>query len=333
LLVVIAIIAILASLLFPAIARGKAEGQRAVCINNFRQLHLAWHLYIDDNDDTMPMNQAGPPSTGLPGTLNWVGGWFTPQRVRDDWRDNTNVVLLLNVEGGIGSYLKEPKVFKCPSDRSVAKIGGVLHPRVRSVAMNHHMGSVFDDGPASSWDYQKLADVQAHTPRDTGVVFIDTHEDSVATGMFLVNHPLSPWWNHFPASRHNGSATISFTDGHVICHRWMDPTYAPANDWIFAIRRRTERKSRYPLAAGTRDTRKAWRNTVAALNTADHNSTRALSSFEMRREGSSRGPRHPPHSLSLSCSSSLRSLRFWPRPASPERKEVSNGPARDILAA
>jgi prepilin-type N-terminal cleavage/methylation domain-containing protein len=101
LLVVIAIIAILASLLFPAITRAKAEGQRSVCINNFRQLHLAWHFYIDDNDDTMPMNQFGPPTTGLPGTLNWVGGWFSPRYETDPtWRDNTNVTLLLNVEGG-----------------------------------------------------------------------------------------------------------------------------------------------------------------------------------------------------------------------------------------
>jgi prepilin-type N-terminal cleavage/methylation domain-containing protein/prepilin-type processing-associated H-X9-DG protein len=223
LLVVIAIIAILAGLVFPAVARAKVEGQRTVCINNFRQLHLAWHFYIDDNNDTLPMNQAGPPMTDLPGTLNWVGGWFSPQRVRDDWRDNTNVLLLLKVDGGIGPYVKEAKVFKCPSDRSVAKIDGVFHPRVRSVAMNHHMGSGSGNGPFSSWDYQKLADVQAHIPRETGAVFIDTHEDSLSTGMFLVNDPFSPWWNDFPASRHNGSATVSFTDGHVICHRWIDP--------------------------------------------------------------------------------------------------------------
>jgi prepilin-type N-terminal cleavage/methylation domain-containing protein/prepilin-type processing-associated H-X9-DG protein len=238
LLVVIAIIGILASLLFPAIARGKAEGQRAVCINNFRQLHLAWHLYIDDNDDTMPMNQFGPPMTGLPGTLNWVGGWFSPQRVRDNWLDNTNVTLLLNVEGGIGSYLKETKVFKCPSDRSVARIGGVLYSRVRSVAMNHHMGSPYGDGPDSSWDYQKLADVQAHSPRESGVVFIDTHEDSVATGMFLVAPLYYPAWEHFPASRHNGAATLSFTDGHVICRRWTDSrTRRPATGyWLYGER-------------------------------------------------------------------------------------------------
>ena len=222
LLVVIAIIAILAALLFPAISRAKAEGQRAVCINNFRQLHLAWHLYVLDNDDRMPRNHLSAPRTDAIGEPNWVSGRLNPQRVLDNWRDNTNVLLLLNVEGGIGSYLKEAKVFKCPSDRSVAKIDGVLHPRVRSVAMNHHMGSLSGNGPFSSWDYQTLGHVQAHLPREMGVVFIDTHEDSVATGMFLVNDPFSPWWNHFPASRHNGSATISFTDGHVICHRWME---------------------------------------------------------------------------------------------------------------
>jgi prepilin-type processing-associated H-X9-DG protein len=180
----------------------------------------------------MPRNHLSAPVTGAIGEPNWVGGWLTPQRVFDNCRDNTNVLLLLNVDGGIGPYLKEAKVFKCPSDRSVARIDGVLHQRVRSVAMNHHMGSLFGDGPASSWDYQKLAAVQAHTPRDTGFVFIDIHEDSVSTGMFLVAPLYYSSWGHFPASRHNGAATLSFTDGHVICRRWTDErTRQPATGY------------------------------------------------------------------------------------------------------
>ena len=61
----------------------------------------------------------------------------------------------------------------------------------------------------------------AHPPAETGAVFIDTHEDSIASGFFLVEAPFAPWWDSFPANRHGG-ATISFTDGHVICHRWLD---------------------------------------------------------------------------------------------------------------
>ena len=51
LLVVIAIIAILMAILMPVLKRAKEQAKRAVCLNNLRQLTLAWIIYADENDD------------------------------------------------------------------------------------------------------------------------------------------------------------------------------------------------------------------------------------------------------------------------------------------
>jgi prepilin-type processing-associated H-X9-DG protein len=53
-LVVIAIIAILSSLLLPALARAKERTRRVACLSNLRQINLAFHLYRDEQRDRFP---------------------------------------------------------------------------------------------------------------------------------------------------------------------------------------------------------------------------------------------------------------------------------------
>src|SRR6476661_8548533 len=53
LLVIIAIIAILAAMLLPALAKAKTKAQGIQCMNNHRQLALAWRMYAEDNRDVL----------------------------------------------------------------------------------------------------------------------------------------------------------------------------------------------------------------------------------------------------------------------------------------
>jgi prepilin-type N-terminal cleavage/methylation domain-containing protein len=71
LLLVIAIIAILASLLLPGLAQAKAKARSLKCASNLRQIGLAFALYLDDNRETYPYSALKPVDT--PKTIRY---WF-----------------------------------------------------------------------------------------------------------------------------------------------------------------------------------------------------------------------------------------------------------------
>src|SRR5258706_543542 len=72
LLVVIAIIAILASMLLPALSKAKTKAQGITCMNNHRQLMLAWRMYSEDNRDVLVFATADPGGPNAP--YSWVQG-------------------------------------------------------------------------------------------------------------------------------------------------------------------------------------------------------------------------------------------------------------------
>src|SRR5437899_155852 len=109
LLVVIAIIAILAALLLPALSQAKMKAQGITCLNNIKQLSLAWFLYADDNADRLVNNHGKPETTAKRQT--WANN------VQDWGNSPDNIDPLLLTEAKLGPYTgKSAAIFKCPSD-------------------------------------------------------------------------------------------------------------------------------------------------------------------------------------------------------------------------
>jgi prepilin-type N-terminal cleavage/methylation domain-containing protein/prepilin-type processing-associated H-X9-DG protein len=241
LLVVIAIIAILAAILLPVLQAAKQRAWEIECINNKRQIQLAYFLYAQDNTDKLALNtvNAGSPGAGwVTGYLDWLGG-----RTADP---NTNVANLIN--GQLGDYtVKKIDCYRCPADIYVssAQTGLGWTHRIRSVRVNGYLAHypIEPTWDTTSWttsqhiDFTnnwKMANIKS--PGATWV-FVDAHPDTGSDngtpqpydGIFS----LPPGgvsssggnWNDMPASYHmKRNCGFSFADGHAEIHRWINPS-------------------------------------------------------------------------------------------------------------
>ncbi|HEX3718873.1 MAG TPA: prepilin-type N-terminal cleavage/methylation domain-containing protein [Verrucomicrobiae bacterium] len=221
LLVVIAIIAILAALLLPSLAKSKQQAQGIDCLNNSKELLLAWTMYFGDFREVLPYNV--PASTGN------KGGWVNGIMSWGNSSDNTNVALMMS--GQMGPYARNPGIYHCPADMSVAT--GQTIARVRSISMSFAVGDksitgsgqrVYDPSyPADPGLWPNfLRSSEFRVPAMTWV-FVDEHPDSINDGFMCppTGSTDTTQWGDMVASYHNGAAGFAFADGHAEIHKWL----------------------------------------------------------------------------------------------------------------
>ena len=205
-LVVIAIIAILAALLLPALDKAKARGRQIACLNHLKQLALCSQMYAADNNGRLVENLPMPQNTN-----SWVTGNL---RIPDD---GTNRVLLQRAK--FFPYASQTEIYRCPADAS--RIGGV--PPVRSYAMNSWMGSRHMES-YSRQDFRTFvrdSETAAAGPATLWVI-ADEHEASIDDGWFLVTMDDSRPFASFPATRHQNGYVLNFADGHTEVFKLRD---------------------------------------------------------------------------------------------------------------
>jgi type II secretory pathway pseudopilin PulG len=230
LLVVICVLGLLTALLFPALGKTRQKAQGMQCMNNCKQLILAFHLYAADHNDWLPPN----PEDGH-SAVGWVKGDMTRplEATNRQFLTDPRYAKLAPYEGGTAN------VYRCPADKSQVRLDGVLHDRVRTISMNQAVGTLPQlplsavDGPwlngtghdnraNGPWrTYGRLADMVSPKPERLWV-FLDEDEHSINDAAFGVSMVTPTYWIDWPGTYHSFSAGLGFADGHSEVHKWRD---------------------------------------------------------------------------------------------------------------
>ncbi|OHB64126.1 MAG: hypothetical protein A2Y76_08225 [Planctomycetes bacterium RBG_13_60_9] len=227
LLVVIAIIAILMAILMPSLQRAREQGQRAACLNNLKQLNLAWIAYADDNDDKIVNGEAEFGTAGITTTPTisrhprekwWVGtdchsGYMTGQQLP--------IAQQLSAirTGALFPYVPADKLYRCPTG-----VRGEMRTYTITDAMNglRRDGTYRTVGGAEVgirvdrivlWVKKRTEIVNS----ESRLVFLD--EGRVTPDSYACHYLNARWWDP-PHVRHGDGTNVSFADGHSGYWKW-----------------------------------------------------------------------------------------------------------------
>ena len=202
LLVVIGIIALLISILLPALQRAREQANRVACMSNHKQLMTAVKMYNADWKDFMPFSNWRGKETGG-ATAWWPGeGWLYTESKRQpgggNWNENDVKT------GALFKYLRTPKVYRCPFDME-PYLPNSVH-KLASYTINGAVSGYGDNNaPKPGYRSSKF--------KPDAYIFWETDETQVANWNDGSNFPedYEP-----PTKRHATTGSImSCNDGHV----------------------------------------------------------------------------------------------------------------------
>jgi len=208
LLTVIAIIAILAGILFPVFAKARAKANQASCLSNLKQLAAAAIMYANDYDQKLPSmwdNAQGD---------NQLGGWTFYKNFPNGHPDDYDPS-----RGTLFPYTKNAQIFECPEDDTEQRC---------SYAINAILGP----NPTVQGFHTGIKLTRIARPAGT---FLFLEEGSNQGGHTDDGYLLPP--GNVASGRHLDGSNVAFCDGHA---KWLKPESIrypnPSGDFHFETR-------------------------------------------------------------------------------------------------
>ncbi len=224
LLVVISIIALLVSILMPALNKAKMQATSAVCLTNMKQLSTGWFMYAMDNDDSIIRATMGESSEikgswiGCPRDEN--GNYMTHEQVTPPVEDEDEIRGI--EEGALYKYVDVPETYHCPGERlskRKSKYDGTTVFVSYAVpeclnGVNNQFKQVIKlnkiKTPSEKYNFVESAEERNYNYRAHFV--IGTPELSSAGGVWH-------WWGPM-AINHGRSGNLGYCDGHAENKVW-----------------------------------------------------------------------------------------------------------------
>jgi len=217
---VIAIIAILAAILFPVFAKARETARSASCKSNLKQIGTGWMMYVQDYDEKTPLNWWSD-TPCAPNTTGGSGRGAQPIMFRR-----------------IQPYVKNTAVLICPSDGAPTAGDDGVDPNTGCGTGNVHFSySSSDEGGGGAGggglgEGVSMAAIGA--PASMYLVFdsqryYGTPENNIDSFGWM---PQNNGINADFVSRHNGLVNCAFADGHVKALKCADMFPCERGDWI-----------------------------------------------------------------------------------------------------
>lgn len=208
LLVVVSIIALLVSILLPALQEARKQAKGVICSTRMRSLGMAWVLYADDNNGRII----------FAATQEWtVNGVLCKPWVYGITKRGCTM-------GVIYPYVETVDVFRCPLDKSYkgTQWGPGSAFRTYSILdpLNGHYNGTMSDGLDESRRVRKIARIKRVSEQAVFVEEGDKNENGsgISNGSWIMN-PTAGHWIDALATRHGrknaGACFMSYGDGHV----------------------------------------------------------------------------------------------------------------------